>query len=61
MEECCTNCKKTADFGGNYVECALLHRFVDWHYWRSVRPDDCPLREVRDDKSRSDKDVDRQS
>lgn len=54
MEECCTNCKKTADFGGNYVECVLLHRFVDWHYWRSVRPDDCPLREVKDDKSRSD-------
>ena len=52
MEElCCTNCKKTADFGGNYVECVLLHRFVDWYYWKSFRPDDCPLSEVSDDES----------
>ena len=52
MEElCCTNCKKTADFGGNYVECVLLHRFVGWYYWKSLRPDDCPLSEVSDDES----------
>lgn len=52
-ELCCTNCKNIADFGGNYVECVLLHRFVDWYYWKSFCPDDCPLREVSDDESGS--------
>ena len=39
----CSVCKNTANFAGNYVECVLLHRFVDWWWWRSTCPDDCPL------------------
>lgn len=42
-EQSCTNCKNIADFGGNYTECVLLHRFVDWYYWKNLAPDDCPL------------------
>ena len=38
----CTGCEYLADFAGNYVECTLLHRFVDWYYWRDSCPDDCP-------------------
>lgn len=41
---CCYNCEHLADFAGNYVECVLLHCFVDWYYWNAgTRPDNCPL------------------
>lgn len=43
----CRTCKNTADFAGNYVECVMLHKFVDWWYWRGICPDDCPLREEK--------------
>ena len=41
----CTNCSHLADFAGNYTECVLLHRFVDWYYWKSLAPDDCPKKQ----------------
>ena len=44
----CTKCEHTADFSGNYVECVLLHRFVDWYYWKCLSPEDCPLRRKGD-------------
>lgn len=40
----CTNCRYLVDFAGNYCECVKLHRFVDWYYWKSLSPDDCPLK-----------------
>ena len=40
----CVGCEHIADFAGNYTECVLLHRFVDWYYWQSLAPDDCPKR-----------------
>lgn len=43
LKPCCTTCEHIADFGGNYTECVLLHRFVDWYYWNSQTPADCPL------------------
>ena len=43
----CTNCKYIADFAGNYTECVLLHRLVDWYYWRNLSPDDCPENKVK--------------
>ena len=43
-ESNCTDCKNVADFAGNYTECILLHRFIDWWWWRSKAPDDCPLK-----------------
>jgi len=41
-EPSCTSCEHIADFAGNYTECVLLHRFVDWYYWKNLSPDDCP-------------------
>lgn len=43
-EPICTNCRYLVDFAGNYAECVKLHRFVDWYYWKSLSPDDCPLK-----------------
>lgn len=43
-EPTCTNCEHLADFAGNYCECVLLHRFVDWYYWKALAPNDCPLK-----------------
>lgn len=43
-EPICTNCRYLVDFAGNYSECVKLHRFVDWYYWNSLSPDDCPLK-----------------
>ena len=43
-EPTCVGCEHIADFAGNYAECVLLHRFVDWYYWKSLAPDDCPKR-----------------
>lgn len=40
----CVGCGYIACFAGNYTECVLLHRFVDWYYWNSLAPDDCPKR-----------------
>ena len=42
----CVNCEKIADFSGNYVECVLLHRFVDWYYWRDASPEYCPKKNI---------------
>lgn len=46
----CIDCDHLADFAGNYVECVLLHRFVDWCYWHDISPDDCPLKKKTENK-----------
>ena len=51
LKPCCTDCEHLADFAGNYVECVLLHRFIDWYYWKSQAPEDCPLRGGNDEQS----------
>lgn len=38
----CAGCGYITSFGGNYIECVLLSRFVDWYYWNNKSPDDCP-------------------
>jgi len=45
----CTGCEHIADFAGNYVECVLLHKFVDWYWWNSEAPEDCPKRGIQDE------------
>ena len=41
----CTDCEYIADFAGNYVECVRLHTFVDWYWWNSKSPEECPKRQ----------------
>lgn len=51
----CMDCKNIADMflqsvcDGNYCECILLHRFVDWYYWNDLAPDDCPKRQDQEE------------
>ena len=51
LKPCCTYCEHTASFAGNYTECVLLHAFVDWYYWHSEAPDECPLERRTDERS----------
>jgi hypothetical protein len=38
------------DSFGNYVECVLLHRFIDWWYWNNKEVEDCPLNNDKKEK-----------
>lgn len=40
----CDQCKYKADFAGNYIECVLLHRFVDYEYWHNEKPEGCQFK-----------------
>lgn len=49
----CYGCPHLCNSMGNYVECKLYsqkhshelgHMFVDWFYWNSGSPDECPLK-----------------
>lgn len=51
MKEWCGKCEHMKDVFGNYVECVLLHKFVDWWYWNNSVPDDCPLNIEDGDKN----------
>lgn len=39
----CEKCKYMKDSFGNYIECVLLHHFIDWWYWNNKEVEDCPL------------------
>ena len=47
----CGQCKYQADFAGNYIECVLLHRFVDYEYWHNEEPEGCKF-EAKKEKER---------
>ena len=46
----CENRKYMKDSFGNYVECVLLHRFIDWWYWNNKEVEDCPLNNDKEEK-----------
>lgn len=49
MKPSCYGCEHLRDVFGNYVECPLLHRLVDWWYWNGDdAPADCPYRKDGD-------------
>ena len=38
----CDKCEYAKDAFGNFIECILLHRFIDYEYWHNETPNDCP-------------------
>ena len=38
----CEHCEFLKDVFGNYVQCNLTGRFVDYEYWNNIQPEDCP-------------------
>ena len=49
----CDKCPYFKDQFGNFIMCIKTSRFVDWEYWNNIEPEDCPLKENRDDENRS--------
>ena len=43
MSNQCDKCPYFKDIFGNYVQCVLTGRFIDYEYWHNELPDDCPL------------------
>jgi len=39
----CEKCEYLKNVFGNFVECVLLHHFVDYEYWNNETPADCPF------------------
>ena len=49
----CDKCECLKDVFGNYVQCVLTGRFVDYEYWNNLHPNDCPKKLVKtDDKEK---------
>ena len=48
----CDQCKYKADFAGNYIECVLLHRFVDYEYWHNEEPEGCQFKAKQENNVR---------
>ena len=52
-EPTCYGCKYLIDVFGNYVECRKTveqgtHMFVDYFYWNTGSPNECPLRKEKE-------------
>lgn len=47
--ENCEGCESLVDVFGNYVQCIRTGRLVDYEYWHSILPQDCPMRGVQND------------
>lgn len=41
----CDKCEFLVIVFGNFVQCVKTGRFVDYEYWHSTRPDDCPKKD----------------
>ena len=59
QELTCYGCKHLIDTFGNYVECGKtaengIHMFVDWFYWNTGSPKECPLRKEINHTKKSD-------